>query len=136
MKQREIKFRGLSVEGNTWQEGNLVYVQDAESDKLHPYIVCSYGPDTFTWDEVEPETVGRFTGLHDRNRRGIYEGDIVRFEDLSVVCFRSGVYRVAWLECGFCAVQADEQDAIPLFQEMGEFEVIGNIHQHHELLKP
>lgn len=73
---REILFRGKSVETNEWVYGT--YLLEKYSNT--PYICCfEYG--TFVnikQIEVRPETVGEFTGMEDKNETKIFEGDIVR----------------------------------------------------------
>ena len=73
---REILFRGKSVETNEWVYGT--YLLEKYSNT--PYICCfEYG--TFVnikQIEVHPETVGEFTGMTDKNGTKIFEGDIVR----------------------------------------------------------
>jgi hypothetical protein len=64
----------------------------------------------------------QFTGLHDKNGKEIYEGDIVKsgnFTD-SVIYWR----------CGFGT--GEGQDFTPLDQNV--IEVIGNIYENPELL--
>lgn len=137
---REIKFRGKIAfggynGGDGWIYGNLT------GSPTHPYIqeVKGLGNDFYHLQstEVVPKSVGQFTGLHDKNGKEIYEGDIVRFnqkfliENTLLVCYeyshrggfslctKEGYYSMfgeAWLEPFYC-------------------EVIGNIHDNKELLK-
>ena len=83
--------------------------------------------------EVDPETVGQYTGLTDKNGKRIFEGDIVeRVSDgeRAVIswlkyfaCF--GLSFDGWC-CGF-----DNYD----YNLPSDFEVIGNIHDNPEILK-
>ena len=64
---REIKFRGKTKTGQ-WVFGYL------HKDSEGTYILTE--EDVY---DVIPETVGQFTGLHDKNETEVYEGDIIDF---------------------------------------------------------
>lgn len=65
---REIKFRGMDVEGN-WHIGNLAILpEDVRHLKKGHYISNEAGL-PFAY-QVRPETVGQYTGLKE-----MYEGD-------------------------------------------------------------
>ena len=125
---REIKFRGYSEELEKWCFGSLVDYGE-ERMEIHGFDVFRQGDDSWHEIPVIPETVGQYTGLEDRNGKEIYEGDIVKWENLMKTPMRSVI---RYIYNGFKFTDFDGED-----QEIwcGVFEIIGNIHDNPELAK-
>lgn len=138
---REILFRGKDngVMSNQWQYGSADF-----TDKEFPRIIR---PDRFgnkMFIPIDPNTVGQYTGLNDKNGKKIFEGDILHI--VSECCnynfktsvgvkygYKSGLYVDGefdggdFNEIGFAFDYWQNEDA--------EIEVIGNIHDNPELLE-
>ena len=123
---RTIKFRAKNING-VWYYGCLVY-----SNELDAAIYFQTGNgsvNVMDWVYVNPETVGQFTGLLDKNGNEIYEGDILDFNRLIVeVRFVRGVF--AFLVNGDLDEELCGDCRTDLFAK-----VIGNVYDNSELLK-
>ena len=126
---REIKFRGKTANGE-WAYGSLVY-----SKNIQPAIYFEVGKGsvkTFDFVYVRPETVGQFTGLHDKHGVEIFEGDVLSYEDVAGV--KDGIGNVLFgLFYGAWIVFVDDYEENPLSDVAYSCEVIGKIHDNPEL---
>lgn len=125
---REILFRGKHTDNGEWVQGYPCRCGWIGKEK--DYIIPDYASALYT-AEVDPETIGQYTGLTDKNGRKIFEGDIVSSGTINpytisfnqtLCCF---YLKRCDLECGGFFTAGDAKCV----------EVIGNIHDNPELLK-
>ena len=121
---REILFRGKSKKTGEWFFGNL-FDKD-NSGKTH------IGTTTKGCFDIDPETVGQFTGLIDKNDKRIYDGDIVINKNLHSKKW-AVEYRTDSEYVGFVLVEVGKS-GISYFTSWAEVEIMGNIHDNPELI--
>lgn len=128
---RKIKFRGKSIDGKEWLYGDLVSSADEKR-----FAILVNDKDSYDECEVEPETVGQFTGLMDKNGKAIYEGDIVKWSNgmLYAVKFLDGMFYASVEECNEGIFGGFPMHRLTEYED-GRCEIVGNIHDNTELLK-
>ena len=136
---REILFRGKCNEvgkyNGQWIEG--FYGEDDGK----PIIARSTDHGLIGYF-CEPDSIGQYTGLTDKNGRKIFEGDIIHLEYSQVFfggeCFGEYTAEVSYKEGCFITDGINNGDEIetPLSGfDNDELEIIGNIHDNPELLR-
>ena len=137
---RTIRFRGKRVDNGEWIEGDLM------QKYIHHQGCLTIVRDGCIYYKVIPETLGQFTGLHDKNGKEIFEGDIVKWDDNS-----NGKYwricAISWEKShyklnGYTFDSKTPEVKRPVDFKFGQFiyeydgvlKVIGNIIDNPELL--
>ncbi|MES5890783.1 YopX family protein [Lacticaseibacillus paracasei] len=116
--KREIKFRA-------W---------DKENKKMAQVSRIDFGPGGIKY-LVDDSVLLEYTGLHDKNGREIYEGDIVRTGDDNVGDPAPMIGKVIMQDGSWLIENEEKQEAIDLFSEITSREVIGNIFEDKQLLE-
>ena len=144
---REILFRGKRNANGVFVEGFLFLKQEGDEirtcigiDPLRDYPDGELAQGCYF--EINPETVGQFTGLTDKNGKKIFEGDIGRYKQVDgakrngkpITCIGKVVYNV---KTASFAIESKDETGCKYFDyfPIKDFEVIGNIHDNPELLE-
>mgnify|MGYP000001909726 FL=1 len=147
--KRVIRFRGKRIENGEWVLGDLIHFgngciiyhgsQENYEITNRTDVAIEYLDDEIS--VVNPDTVGQFTGLYDKNGKEIYEGDIVKTKEYGidipngVFCTNVAGYdtfQIKWNNGGF-HLSNDKRN----FRLCGgsHLEFISNIHDNPELLE-
>lgn len=152
---REIKFRGRNYCG-LWMYGYLMPTPKPIIHLDDKFSICVSTSGLMSVDrvnyEVETHTIGQFTGLHDKNGKEIYEGDIVKNKEVGGYGLEYiGVVRYYEEDCRFgidttitnkftkrllfTDGECSFNDGHCTIEYYNEYEVLGNIFDNPELLK-
>lgn len=153
---REIIFRGKRLDNGEWMESGSI-VRCSDDGVVWDYYLGTGKPATHEIDEhknivasvtsaeclfalIDPETVGQYTGLTDKNGKKIFEGDILHFWSEYRESFVSKcVVKYGRFNCPCCdGVYGWFLDGGDIrYFEDGEtsYVICGNIHDNPEFLK-
>lgn len=153
---REIQFRGKRLDNGEWVEGYLV---------KRPTAVCigDYSPwyievppkdpdDKHGSFNVDPATIGQYTGLDDKDGKRIFEGDLLNGFQYPFLRAGENIYNyfaeVVWFDNSpafglvthkypLSAVRGISDGNAEYMEDFdpNDWEVIGNIHDNPELLE-
>lgn len=139
--------RGKRIDNGKWYYGSYLFLHKSGVDwtgrergkpKDVHYIINEQDINY----AVDPATVGRDTGLPDKNGKKIFEGDIGRYRQTDgakrngapILCTGKVVYNA---ETASYAVDSRDDAGCKYFDyfPVKDFEVIGNIHDNPELME-
>ena len=120
-------YRGKRLDNGEFIEGSLTVDCHGNCCIYHPLNVPIGGG--FQYFDIDPETVGQFTGMTDENGTKIFEGDIIKWIDsdgnnrIDKVLFSNGGFHLCNIYYNIGGYKGNS------------LEVIGNIHDNKELLE-
>lgn len=145
---REYKFRGKENSTGRWVYGGLFkepappqcFEKTLEDKYWIVYPNPQFMPDwNLPFDmvrtDVDKNTIGQYTGLHDKNGKEIYEGDIVFIKGDTEVLDIKG--KVEYSDTFAQFIITNTGNIIDEAEPLGDYEdieVIGNVFENKELL--
>ena len=149
---RENLFRGKRRDNGEWVYGSLFV--GFKKSYICPEAIAMYNFDGALclggFVEVDPSTIGQYTGLKDNNGKMIFEGDIIKSDNgrhsaISVVKFGEYYPKLFFAMLDICCTGVQHLNANGFYLESAKHEdmilfksrhlvVIGNIYDNPDLL--
>lgn len=144
--KRDIVFRGKDIKTGEWFYGDLEFSRYIGRAHIHTYnedgIYCRQV-------EVDPDSVGQYTGLKDDKGTAIYEGDIIVKRDKTFGTKLTGVvvynsefacffinYEKYGIKVSSNFVKSEDyNDGYSTVKCEYEYDIIGNVYDNKELLE-
>jgi len=129
-----VKFRAKIIRAGKWSKwiyGSLDFTKYTYQEAR----IVGYDDPVQYWHKIDKNTIGQYTGQKDKNKKEIYEGDILRFSEVDTAV-------VEWNEKYSYFMVKPIQDYYFDSDVLGHtleynnnVEIIGNIYDNPELLK-
>lgn len=123
---RDIKFRGKRIKDKKWIYGSL-----AKDNPQDAYYIIDI--DEGVGRDVLENTIGQYTGLHDKNGKEIYEGDIVKVLIGNIWYIGKVIYEHSEFTIDVASNKQLEFGRMGIIEKLTE--AIGNIYDNPELLE-
>ena len=133
---REIEFRGENIKNGELVYGFLRY-SCAENSYYIDYEYKESYESSAVWlfDKVDPNTIGQYTGLKDKNGNKIFEGDIIVLSNDSVkgeIFFNE---KISAFQLRYLGELGELFEPKFLGEWITCYSIVGNIHDNPELLQ-
>jgi uncharacterized phage protein (TIGR01671 family) len=160
---REIKFRAKRLDTGGWVQGSLIKIYDYDGSEIKKWLILPEFSDELRFDdainedfyipvnindnwgtaygalEVDPKTIGEYTGSKDEHGRMIFEGDICRDDDSFTAEGGYDIGVVKWdnNNASFYFMMLPHTNGLNFDDANPEkfMTIIGNIHDNPELLE-
>lgn len=124
---REIIFRGKRTDNGEWIQGFLSKSRNTEEKPSLLKICIDYEEKGVMYSAiVDPETIGQYTGLTDKNGRKIFEGDIIKNN-------KGDCYEIAYL-IKYTRFAPRKPGTVFAVFPLEDTTIIGNIYDNPDLL--
>lgn len=123
-----IEFRGKNESG--WHYGLLTFM-------FRQYAISHVEYEN-TVDLIDEKTIGQYTGIKDKYGNKVYEGDVLEYTQKSVNY--AGTHSASYCEVyrkanGAYRIRGNHIYDNELLSLRGNLTVVGNIHEHKDLLE-
>lgn len=122
--------KAKSISSGQWVYGYYVKGLDMYDKEVHlifePATIFYFNGETDGFEEIDPKTLCRSTGSHDKNGKLIFENDILNGELYNVVSYGNGENEFLGMNVGWY-VQRDNFESWCELNDLEMYEITGNI---------
>ena len=131
---KSIKFRAKTIRAGKWSKwmyGSLDFTKYTYQEAR----IVGYDDPVQYWHKIDKNTIGQFTGQKDKNKKEIYEGDILRFSEVDTAIVEWNEKYSNFMVKPIQDYYFDSDVLGHALEYNNNVEIIGNIYDNPELLK-